>query len=87
MYARTKEWDLGDVNVAVDYDNRSTPRRFRVAIEVTGDLSGEQLERLEKVARVVSRAPSNRGRHRVSGDDRDRLSAPEHDLVETGRAS
>jgi putative redox protein len=50
MYARTKGWDLGEVTVAVDYDHRSTPRRFRVAVELTGDLSAEQLERLEKVA-------------------------------------
>ena len=51
MYARTKEWELGDVKVAVDYDHRSTPRRFDVAIELGGDLSEAQLERLEKVAR------------------------------------
>jgi putative redox protein len=50
MYARTKGWDLGDVSVAVDYDNRSTPRRFDVAIELDGDLTDEQLRRLEKVA-------------------------------------
>jgi putative redox protein len=51
MYARTKEWDLGGVSVAVDYDNRSTPRRFEIAVELGGDLSDQQLERLEKVAR------------------------------------
>jgi putative redox protein len=50
MYARTKGWDLADVKVAVDYDHRSTPRRFDVAIEVGGDLSEAQLERLERVA-------------------------------------
>jgi putative redox protein len=50
MYARTKGWDLGDVNVAVDYDNHSTPRRFDVAIELGGELSADQLRRLEKVA-------------------------------------
>jgi putative redox protein len=50
MYARTKGWDLGDVQVAVDYDNRSTPRRFEVAIELGGELTDEQLQRLEKVA-------------------------------------
>jgi putative redox protein len=50
MYARTKEWELGVVTVAVDYDHRSTPRRFRIAVELTGDLSDEQLERLERVA-------------------------------------
>jgi putative redox protein len=50
MYARRKEWDLGEVNVAVDYDHLSTPRRFEVAIRLTGDLSDLQLERLERVA-------------------------------------
>jgi putative redox protein len=50
MYARTKGWDLADVKVAVGYDHRSTPRRFDVAIEVGGDLSEAQLERLERVA-------------------------------------
>jgi len=28
-YARTKEWDLGDVTVDVDYDHRSTPPGLR----------------------------------------------------------
>jgi putative redox protein len=51
MYARTKEWPLEDVSVAVDYDHRSTPRRFEIAIRVGGALSEDQLERLEKVAR------------------------------------
>jgi putative redox protein len=51
MYAQTKNLKLGDVCVAVDYDNRSTPRRFEVLIELDGDLSDEQLRRLEKVAR------------------------------------
>ena len=49
MYARTKGWELGNVSVAVDYDNRSTPRRFEISIELGGDLSDEQLGRLEKV--------------------------------------
>ena len=51
MYARTKEWNLGNVTVAVEYDHRSAPRRFRVAIELDGDLSEDQLDRLERVAR------------------------------------
>ena len=51
MYARTKEWDLGEVSVAVDNDNRATPRRFDVVVELGGELGEEQLERLEKVAR------------------------------------
>ena len=50
MYARAKDWELGDVVVDVDYDHRSTPRRFVVAATVGGDLSDAQLERLRKVA-------------------------------------
>jgi putative redox protein len=49
MYARTKGWDLGDVSVDVDYDHHATPRRFDVTITLTGDLTDEQLARLEKV--------------------------------------
>ena len=49
-YARTKGWDLGQVTVDVDYDHRSTPRRLKVAVSVTGGLTDEQLTRLEKVA-------------------------------------
>jgi putative redox protein len=50
MYARTKGWELGEVRVAVDYDNRSTPRRFDVTIELGGELTDEQLARLRRVA-------------------------------------
>jgi putative redox protein len=50
MYARTKEWELGEVSVVVNYDNHSTPRQFDVFIELDGDLSDEQLRRLERVA-------------------------------------
>ncbi len=50
MYARTKQWDLGEVRVDVDYDNHSTPRRFDVVIRLGGDLADEQLVRLGKVA-------------------------------------
>jgi putative redox protein len=50
MYARTKSWELGRVTVDVAYDNRSTPRRFEIAIRVDADLTDEQLTRLERVA-------------------------------------
>jgi putative redox protein len=50
MYARTKEWDLGEVTVDVDYDHHSTPRRIQIGIRLTGDLDPAQLKRLEKVA-------------------------------------
>jgi putative redox protein len=50
MYGRTKHWDLGDVEVAVVYDHRSTPRRFEIDIRLGGDLTRKQLDMLEKVA-------------------------------------
>jgi putative redox protein len=50
LYARTKDWKLGEVTVEVDYDHRSTPRRFQIAIQLSGNLSDSQLARLEKVA-------------------------------------
>ena len=50
MYARTKEWDLGEVSVGVDYDHHTTPRRADITITVSGELTPEQLVRLEKVA-------------------------------------
>jgi putative redox protein len=50
MYARTRKWELGEVVVDVDYDHRSTPRRFKIDIHLSGELSLEQLNRLEKVA-------------------------------------
>lgn len=52
MYARTKEWDLREVSVDVDYDNHSTPRRFEIVIELDDELTAEQLQRLGKVARA-----------------------------------
>ena len=50
LYARTKEWELGEVTVDVDYDHHSTPRRIEIDIRLTGELEPAQLQRLEKVA-------------------------------------
>ncbi len=50
MYAQTKGWDLGEVTVDVEYDNTSTPRRFAIAVQMSGDLDDAQLARLDKVA-------------------------------------
>jgi putative redox protein len=52
QYARTKGWELGEVKVAVDYDHHSIPRKFDVAVELGGDLTDAQLERLARVARA-----------------------------------
>jgi putative redox protein len=50
MYARTKNWDIGDVSVDVAYEHRSTPRRFEIEISISGDATPVQIERLEAVA-------------------------------------
>jgi putative redox protein len=52
QYGRTKGWDLGEVRVDVDYENRSSPRHVETVIRLDGELSEEQLARLEKVARA-----------------------------------
>ncbi len=52
MYARTKEWDLGEVTVDVDYDHQATPRTVDIRVTFGADLSDEQLRRLDKVARA-----------------------------------
>ena len=50
MYARTKGWGWARSWSPSTHDNHSTPRRFEVTIELGGDLTNEQLRRLEKVA-------------------------------------
>jgi putative redox protein len=49
-YARTKEWDLGQVEVDVEYDHKAGPRHFDVAISISGPVDDAQLARLRKVA-------------------------------------
>ncbi len=81
LYARMKGWELGEVSVAVDYDHHSTPRKLDVAVELGGDLTDAQLERLARVARAcplrrsieagiefgetISRRPREANRERV----------------------
>jgi putative redox protein len=50
MYARARSWEIGDVRVDVDYDHRSTPRRFTIALHLDRSLTRERAERLAKVA-------------------------------------
>jgi len=49
-YARTKEWELGDLLVEVEYDASATPRRFRVDVRLDGDYDADQIARLERAA-------------------------------------
>jgi putative redox protein len=50
MYANTKGWDVGEVEVEVDYDNSAVPRRFEVDVRLPRRLSSGQLARLKRVA-------------------------------------
>lgn len=50
MYARTRGLDIGDVRVDVDYDHRSTPRRFEIAVHLDPALAPDLVQRLTKVA-------------------------------------
>lgn len=52
MYARTRGWDLGEVSVDVEFDNRSTPRRCEIAVRLGVALDETQIQRLERVARA-----------------------------------
>ena len=49
-YARTKGWNLGEIQVDVDYDHHSEPRLVNVDIGIEADLTEVQLSRLRKVA-------------------------------------
>ena len=66
MYARAKGWELGEVNVEVDFDNTSTPRRCEIAIELGAALTDDELVRLEKVARACPVRRSASGTRRAS---------------------
>jgi len=52
MYAGRKEWELGAVEVAVDYEEpkADSPASFDVRIKVPAELSDEQRERLLVIA-------------------------------------
>ena len=50
LYARRREWDLGEVRVNVRYDNEAQPRRFDVDVHLPDGLTDEQLVRLRRVA-------------------------------------
>src|ERR671924_2207144 len=48
MYARRKGWDIGDVQVDVDYEpaQRGSPTRFRMRVRLPKELPEEQREKL-----------------------------------------
>jgi putative redox protein len=52
MYARRKGWDVGDVEVSVNYTpaERGCPTRFNLVMRFPESLSDEQVERLRVIA-------------------------------------
>jgi putative redox protein len=52
MYAKHKGWDLGPVEVQVEYTpaERGCPTRFKLALRLPSDCSEEQVERLQVIA-------------------------------------
>ena len=52
MYAQRKGWDVGEVEVAVDYTpaERGCPTRFNLVMRFPDSLSDEQVERLRVIA-------------------------------------
>lgn len=49
-YAHSRGWEIGDVRVDVDYDHRSTPRRFAIELHLDPSLPEDRVARLAKVA-------------------------------------
>lgn len=52
MYAARKGWEIGDVEVAVEYTpaERGCPTRFELVVRIPEDLPAEQAERLRVIA-------------------------------------
>src|SRR5450755_3350115 len=50
MYARARDWKLGDVYVDVEYDPDAMPRRVEVTVHLPDDLTPDQVRRLRRVA-------------------------------------
>jgi putative redox protein len=52
LYARNRDWAVGEPRVDVVYDPESTPRAFDVHLRLPPGLSDDQRRRLERVART-----------------------------------
>jgi putative redox protein len=52
MYAARKGWDIGDVEVDVEYEpaQRGSPTRFALTVSLPKELSEDQRERLMQIA-------------------------------------
>jgi putative redox protein len=52
MYARRKEWELGELAVEVDFEPETDPPTFAATIAIERELSDDQIQRLGRVART-----------------------------------
>ena len=52
MYAKRKRWDIGEVEVDVDYEpaQKGSPTKFTMAVRLPKELPEEQSERLMQIA-------------------------------------
>lgn len=50
LYAQRRGWDLGDVNVDVDYNADTAPRQASVSVHLPEGLTPDQTQRLHRVA-------------------------------------
>ncbi|MGA9857505.1 MAG: OsmC family protein [Solirubrobacteraceae bacterium] len=50
LYAKPRDIDLGDLQVDVDYDADTSPRKVEITIHLPAHLTADQVKRLEKVA-------------------------------------
>ncbi len=52
MYAKRKEWEIGDVEVDCEYEQseRGSPTVFKLTLRLPDRLSREQVERIEAIA-------------------------------------
>ena len=52
MYAKRKGWDIGDIEVDVDYEpaQRGSPTKFRMEVRLPKELPEDQRERLMQIA-------------------------------------
>jgi putative redox protein len=59
MYANRKGWDIGDVEVEVDYEpaQRGSPTSFRMSVKLPKELPADQRE---KLMQIVAKCPVHR---------------------------
>jgi putative redox protein len=57
LYARARQWELGEVRVEVVYETDATPRHVQVRVYLREGLTADQVRRLRK---VVDTCPAKR---------------------------